>query len=180
MAIFRYGNFMRENCQCNWPPGAGADNSVTRVSDIMGWRLDLINKLTPPAAAAQQVYYCGNRNDSRNHALLSWIQISRCCTTCRSLGLKHSCLPTAAGSIPIRCCAKKGRLKATIGSTRNEFTLVHQVMDYLLNFPDAPYAGRPWQSYFNFTFVDARKPSFFAEGTVLRQVCCYQWWRWST
>ena len=43
-------------------------------------------------------------------------------------------------------------------------------MDYLLNFPDAPYAGRPWQSYFNFTFVDARKPSFFAEGTVLRQV----------
>ena len=46
-------------------------------------------------------------------------------------------------------------------------------MDYLLNFPDAPYAGRPWQSYFNFTFVDARKPSFFAEGTVLRQV---SWW----
>ena len=43
-------------------------------------------------------------------------------------------------------------------------------MDFLLNFPDAPYAGRPWQSYFNFTFVDARKPSFFAEGTVLRQV----------
>ena len=32
----------------------------------MGWRLDLINKqinkLTPPAAAAQHVYYCGNRN----------------------------------------------------------------------------------------------------------------------
>ena len=48
--------------------------------------------------------------------------------------------------------------------------VVEQVMDYLLNFPDAPYAGRPWQSYFNFTFVDARKPSFFAEGTVLRQV----------
>ena len=28
----------------------------------MGWRLDL-NKLTPPACAAQHVYYCGNRND---------------------------------------------------------------------------------------------------------------------
>ena len=31
---------------------------------IMRWRLDLINKLTPPAAAAQHVYYCGNRNGS--------------------------------------------------------------------------------------------------------------------
>ena len=46
-------------------------------------------------------------------------------------------------------------------------------MDFLLNFPDAPYAGRPWQSYFNFTFVDARKPTFFAEGTVLRQVALW-------
>ena len=32
-------------------------------SDIMGWRLDLIiNKLTPPAAAEQHVYYCDNCN----------------------------------------------------------------------------------------------------------------------
>ena len=43
-------------------------------------------------------------------------------------------------------------------------------MEYLLDFPNAPYAGKSWQTYFNFTFVDARKPSFFAEGTVLRQV----------
>ena len=27
----------------------------------MGWRFDL-NKLTPPACAAQHVYFCGNRN----------------------------------------------------------------------------------------------------------------------
>jgi len=54
--------------------------------------------------------------------------------------------------------------------TNSGWEYTNQVMDYLLNFPDAPYAGRPWQSYFNFTFVDARKPSFFAEGTVLRQV----------
>ena len=39
-------------------------NPVTRVSVVMGWRLDLINKLTPPAAAAQHIYYCGNRNGS--------------------------------------------------------------------------------------------------------------------
>jgi 5'-nucleotidase len=43
-------------------------------------------------------------------------------------------------------------------------------MEFLLDFPSAPYAGQSWQAYFDFTFVDARKPSFFAEGTVLRQV----------
>ena len=30
--------------------------------------------------------------------------------------------------------------------------------------------GKPWQTYFNYTFVDARKPLFFNEGTVLRRV----------
>ena len=44
------------------PESPAESNPVTRVSDIMGWRLDLINKLTPPACAAQHVYYCGNRN----------------------------------------------------------------------------------------------------------------------
>lgn len=29
---------------------------------------------------------------------------------------------------------------------------------------------RPWQSYFDLILVDARKPLFFGEGTVLRQV----------
>jgi len=45
-----------------------------------------------------------------------------------------------------------------------------KVMHYLLDFPNAPYAGKSWQTYFNFTVVDARKPSFFAEGAVMRQV----------
>lgn len=31
-------------------------------------------------------------------------------------------------------------------------------------------AHRPWQSYFDLILVDARKPLFFGEGTVLRQV----------
>ena len=31
-------------------------------------------------------------------------------------------------------------------------------------------SGKSWQSYFNYTFVDARKPLFFNEGTVLRRV----------
>ena len=32
------------------------------------------------------------------------------------------------------------------------------------------FSGKSWQSYFNYTFVDARKPLFFNEGTVLRRV----------
>ena len=39
-------------------------------------------------------------------------------------------------------------------------------MTYLL----ANDEGRPWESYFNYVIVDARKPTFFGEGTVLRQV----------
>ena len=66
---------------------------------------------------------------------------------------------------------------------------VSKVMEFLLDFPDAPHAGKsciilsqyskidviscsgkPWQTYFDYTFVDARKPLFFDEGTVLRRV----------
>ena len=32
------------------------------------------------------------------------------------------------------------------------------------------FAGKSWQTYFDYTFVDARKPLFFNEGTVLRRV----------
>jgi len=54
--------------------------------------------------------------------------------------------------------------------TNSDWHYSNKVMEYLLDFPDAPYAGKSWQSYFDFTFVDARKPLFFGEGTVLRQV----------
>ena len=37
------------------------------------WDGGLINKLTPPAAAVQQVYYCGNRNGSES--LCGWFQL---------------------------------------------------------------------------------------------------------
>lgn len=44
--------------------------------------------------------------------------------------------------------------------------------------PSTPYPApwqaetpqRPWRSYFDLIVVDTRKPLFFAEGTVLRQV----------
>merc|ERR1719244_1545979 len=54
--------------------------------------------------------------------------------------------------------------------TNSGWDYSNKVMEFLLDFPDAPYAGKSWQSYFDFTFVDARKPLFFGEGTVLRQV----------
>lgn len=34
--------------------------------------------------------------------------------------------------------------------------------------PGTPH--QPWKSYFDLILVDARKPVFFGEGTVLRQV----------
>uniref|UniRef100_A0A671WU93 Cytosolic purine 5'-nucleotidase n=1 Tax=Sparus aurata TaxID=8175 RepID=A0A671WU93_SPAAU len=40
--------------------------------------------------------------------------------------------------------------------------------DYKYTEPGTPH--RPWQSYFDLILVDARKPVFFGEGTVLRQV----------
>uniref|UniRef100_A0A674ER61 5'-nucleotidase, cytosolic IIb n=1 Tax=Salmo trutta TaxID=8032 RepID=A0A674ER61_SALTR len=48
-----------------------------------------------------------------------------------------------------------------------------KIMTYLFDFPHGPKHGtshRPWQSYFDLILVDARKPLFFGEGTVLRQV----------
>lgn len=36
--------------------------------------------------------------------------------------------------------------------------------------PQPGTSHRPWQSYFDLILVDARKPLFFGEGTVLRQV----------
>jgi len=54
--------------------------------------------------------------------------------------------------------------------TNSEWWYTNKVMDFILDFPDAPYAGKSWQAYFDFTFVDAQKPRFFGEGTVLRQV----------
>lgn len=54
--------------------------------------------------------------------------------------------------------------------TNSEWWYTDKVMEFLLDFPDAPHAGKPWQTYFDYTFVDARKPLFFDEGTVLRRV----------
>ncbi|KAL3982567.1 5' nucleotidase family protein [Acanthocheilonema viteae] len=46
--------------------------------------------------------------------------------------------------------------------TNSDYSYTNGVMEYLL--------GTDWTSYFNITIVDAKKPKWFAEGTVFRQV----------
>ncbi|VDK75659.1 unnamed protein product [Onchocerca ochengi] len=46
--------------------------------------------------------------------------------------------------------------------TNSDYSYTNGVMEYLL--------GADWTAYFNITIVDAKKPKWFAEGTVFRQV----------
>lgn len=50
--------------------------------------------------------------------------------------------------------------------TNSEWWYTNELMKYLFDFPGL----KSWRSYFNYVVVDSRKPAFFGEGTVLRQV----------
>lgn len=52
-------------------------------------------------------------------------------------------------------------------ATNSDYNYTNSVMSYLLN---DSISGRNWNSYFDYIVVDARKPLFFTEGTILRQV----------
>ncbi|XP_042192958.1 cytosolic purine 5'-nucleotidase isoform X1 [Callorhinchus milii] len=57
--------------------------------------------------------------------------------------------------------------------TNSDFTYTNKIMTYMFDFIHGPKPGTPhrqWHSYFDLVVVDARKPLFFSEGTVLRQV----------
>lgn len=57
--------------------------------------------------------------------------------------------------------------------TNSDYTYTNEIMTYLFDFPHGANADEPhrdWKSYFDVIVVDARKPLFFDEGTVLRQV----------
>ncbi|CAM1317234.1 NT5C2 (predicted) [Pycnogonum litorale] len=57
--------------------------------------------------------------------------------------------------------------------TNSDFHYTNNVMSYLLDVPadnESGKAAKDWKSYFDFIVVDARKPLFFGEGTILRQV----------
>ncbi|XP_071585376.1 cytosolic purine 5'-nucleotidase-like isoform X2 [Heliangelus exortis] len=58
-------------------------------------------------------------------------------------------------------------------ATNSDYNYTDAIMSYLFDFSEGDKAGtqqRPWRSYFDLIVVDTRKPLFFAEGTVLRQV----------
>ena len=56
--------------------------------------------------------------------------------------------------------------KKTFLLTNSEWWYTNEVMGYLLKND----SDEPWESFFNYVIVDARKPAFFGEGTVLRRV----------
>ncbi|KAB1270820.1 Cytosolic purine 5'-nucleotidase [Camelus dromedarius] len=83
----------------------------------------------------------------------------------------------------------KGSLKEKTVENLEKYVVKDKIMTYLFDFPHGPKvrrlvmfwlllclpyqpgsSHRPWQSYFDLILVDARKPLFFGEGTVLRQV----------
>lgn len=56
-------------------------------------------------------------------------------------------------------------------ATNSEFAYTAKIMSYLLETPPKENEEkRTWFSYFDYIVVDAKKPLFFTEGTILRQV----------
>lgn len=52
--------------------------------------------------------------------------------------------------------------------TNSDYTYTNQIMTYLFDVEST--RCRHWTTFFDFVVVDARKPLFFGEGTILRQV----------
>ncbi|KAM6901766.1 5'-nucleotidase, cytosolic II, like 1 isoform 1-T2 [Lycodopsis pacificus] len=56
-------------------------------------------------------------------------------------------------------------------ATNSNYSYTEAIMNYLLENNDKSGSEkRPWHSFFDLIVVDTKKPLFFAEGTVLRQV----------
>lgn len=57
--------------------------------------------------------------------------------------------------------------------TNSDYNFTNKIMTYLFDFPHGAKPEDPhrdWKTYFDTIVVDARKPLFFGEGTILRQV----------
>lgn len=56
-------------------------------------------------------------------------------------------------------------------ATNSDYNYTEAIMKYLLESNQKPGSPKkPWRSFFDLVVVDTRKPLFFADGTVLRQV----------
>ncbi|XP_065882915.1 cytosolic purine 5'-nucleotidase-like isoform X2 [Dysidea avara] len=51
--------------------------------------------------------------------------------------------------------------------TNSDFTYTERLLTYMF---DQPGQSKPWKSYFDYIIVDARKPLFFQEGTMLKEI----------
>ncbi|XP_014261029.1 cytosolic purine 5'-nucleotidase isoform X2 [Cimex lectularius] len=57
--------------------------------------------------------------------------------------------------------------------TNSDYLFTDKIMTYLFDFPHGARPDEPhrnWKTYFDIIVVDARKPLFFGEGTLMRQV----------
>lgn len=54
--------------------------------------------------------------------------------------------------------------------TNSDYNYTDKIMKYILEPVEKTEASRSWMSYFDYVVIDAKKPLFFGEGTVLRQV----------
>uniref|UniRef100_V5GHV4 Cytosolic purine 5'-nucleotidase n=1 Tax=Anoplophora glabripennis TaxID=217634 RepID=V5GHV4_ANOGL len=57
--------------------------------------------------------------------------------------------------------------------TNSDYNFTDKIMNYLFDFSHGPRPEDPhrnWKTYFDIVVVDAQKPLFFGEGTILRQV----------
>jgi 5'-nucleotidase len=52
--------------------------------------------------------------------------------------------------------------------TNSDYQYTNKIMTFLFSVASAQ--GRKWTSFFDYIVVDGRKPLFFGEGTILRQV----------
>lgn len=53
--------------------------------------------------------------------------------------------------------------------TNSDYNYTNKIMSYLLDDPESQ-TKKKWTDYFDYIVVDAKKPQFFGEGTVLRQI----------
>jgi len=69
-------------------------------------------------------------------------------------------------NLPVLLRRLKEAGKKTFLLTNSEWWYTNAIMGFILQNQE----GTPWEDFFNYVLVDARKPAFFSEGTVLRQV----------
>ncbi|XP_074640114.1 cytosolic purine 5'-nucleotidase-like [Tubulanus polymorphus] len=70
--------------------------------------------------------------------------------------------------LPVLLDRMRGDGAKTFLLTNSDYSYTNKIMTYLLDLPSTK--GRDWTSFFDYIVVDAKKPLFFAEGTILRQV----------